>query len=737
MNSPASSSESRSFDLLDRRIQRWIWSEGWSTLRDIQEQSIPVLLEGAKDVIISAATASGKTEAAFFPILSSLLRNEVELGSVLYISPLKALINDQWGRLSDLCQSLEIPVVPWHGDIPSSRKHKFLEDPRGVLLITPESLEALFVTRGSLIPVLVRSLKHIVVDELHSFIGSERGKQLQSLLHRAQLSADHHIPRVALSATLGDMRLAAEFLRPGLAEQVCLLDSKADRQELRVVLKSFLSEGLIPESGGGDAGGSTDVTDEIASDLYVSLRGNNNLVFPNSRALVETYADLLRRMCERDGIPNEFWAHHGNLSRELREETEHALKARQNAATAVCTSTLELGIDIGSVKSIAQIGPPPSVASMRQRLGRSGRRAGEPAILRCYCTEASLTPKSSLSDRLREGLVQTIATVRLLVNGWFEPPDLKGLHASTFVQQVLSVIAERCGASAGELWGILVDKGPFRQIAKSDFVSVLKEMGTKDLLAQDKTGLLLHGGLGERLVNHYDFYAAFVSEDEFEILYEGHPLGTLPVNRPLQPEQRIIFGGRRWKVIDADSDHKRISVVPDPGGLPPMFDSAGAFVHDRVRQEMRKVLGSDEPVLFLDATGTALLSEARSFYRDASLDHVALREEGDDITLFTWCGDQSNDALALVLSSLDCRAWNEGVALRVRGRTLSDLRNILRQIAAGKTTDPYELDLTRAALIHEKWDWALPDLVLQKSAISARLDFEGARQSAAGILRAH
>src|SRR6266446_5190786 len=171
-NSPASNSESTAFGLLDKRVQRWIWSEGWTDLRDIQEQAIPSLINADQDVIIS-----------------HLLRDDSNIGSVLYISPLKALINDQWSRLEEMCGSLEIPVIAWHGDISASRKHRFLTSPKGILLITPESLEALFVTRGSSIPALVTSLKYVVVDELHSFIGSERGKQLQSLLHRVETCA--------------------------------------------------------------------------------------------------------------------------------------------------------------------------------------------------------------------------------------------------------------------------------------------------------------------------------------------------------------------------------------------------------------------------------------------------------------------------------------------------------------------------------------------------------------------
>ncbi|HHJ1707558.1 TPA: DEAD/DEAH box helicase, partial [Pseudomonas aeruginosa] len=239
MSSQPSSSESEGFSLLDSRIQRWIWMEGWTSLRDAQERAIPALLNADQDVIVAAATAAGKTEAAFLPILTNLLKQQEPPGSVLYISPLKALINDQWERLSKLCDELEIPVVAWHGDISSSRKHRFLKSPEGVLLITPESLEALFVNRGTSLPGIFANLRYLVIDELHAFIGSERGKQLQSLMHRVEQVIGRPLPRVGLSATLGDMMLAATFLRPASPSKVTVIESKGSGQILKVQIRGF------------------------------------------------------------------------------------------------------------------------------------------------------------------------------------------------------------------------------------------------------------------------------------------------------------------------------------------------------------------------------------------------------------------------------------------------------------------------------------------------------------------
>lgn len=624
MSSPPSNS-SGSFDLLDERIQRWIWEARWTELKDAQERAIPVILEGGRDVIIASATASGKTEAAFLPILTRLLHDEQLVPCVLYISPLKALINDQWGRLEALCESLEVPVTPWHGDISDAKKKRFLKHPRGCLLITPESLEGLLMSRGQGLRGIFDGLRYIVLDELHAFIDTERGKQLQSLLQRIDFALKRQIPRIGLSATLGEMRLAAEFLRPGAGGKVEIIDSKETSQELKVLVKGYLD--LPPrfsdkEIQNREAQGlAVEKEDEvpqgvlaISQHLFKTLRGSNNLVFPNSRGKVELYSDLLRWYCERLGVPNEFWPHHGSLAKDIREEAEAALKSKERPATAVCTTTLELGIDIGAVKSVAQIGSAPSVASLRQRLGRSGRRKGDPAILSGYCLEAEIKTDSPISDQLRGGLVQTIAQIRLLVQGWYEPPRISGMHLSTLIQQQLSLIAQYGGVTADQVWTVLCESGVFGSISKTEFAELLRGLGTKDVLMQDSTGLLLHGGLGEKLVNHYTFYAAFTTDEEFRIVSGGKTLGSVPVARPLEEGSYVIFAGRRWQVVGFHPAEKLIEVVPAKGGRPPLFDGMGGKVHDRVRREMRAVLSDAVPVAFLDKQGTELLVEARSAY---------------------------------------------------------------------------------------------------------------------------
>ena len=399
-NSPSSDSEprSRSFESLDRRIQRWVWASGWTELRDAQERAIPLILGADKDVIIAASTASGKTEAAFLPILTNLAKDEGGPALAMYVGPLKALINDQWQRLEGLVESLEIPVTPWHGDITATRKRAFLENPSGCLLITPESVEALLMRHGSNLSGLFAALRYVVIDELHSFIGSERGKQLQSQLCRIESVLQRRVCRIGLSATLGDMDGAKAYLRPEDPGGVALIVANEGGQELRALIRGIRNPAMqrVGNTGTEDEGiPDLAAKEAIVADLFRVMRGTNNLVFPNSRSAVEFFADRLRRRCEETRVPNEFWPHHGSLSKEIREETEAALKQRERPATAICTNTLELGIDIGSVKSVAQIGPRPQSPAFASGLG--GPDAGRGS--RRFCAVTRLKTSSRPSHR--------------------------------------------------------------------------------------------------------------------------------------------------------------------------------------------------------------------------------------------------------------------------------------------------------------------------------------------------
>ena len=370
----------------------------------------------------------------------------------------------------------------------------------------------------------------------------------------------------------------------------------------------------------------------IGAHLFEVLRGKDNLIFANSRRNVEIYGDHLRRLCEQARVPNEFWPHHGSLSKELREHAESVLKDPNIPASVVCTTTLEMGIDIGSVATIAQVGAPPSVAGLRQRLGRSGRR-GEPSIMRIYIEEPELEPDSPPQDRLRAELIEAIAMVRLLMAKWCEPPNAGALHLSTLVQQVLSLIAQYGGARAADAWRVLCRDGAFSAVTEDVFIKLLRELGRHDLVVQSSDGTLLLGVKGERIVNHYSFYTAFVTPEEYQLVSGGRELGTLPISHPLSDGSYVIFAGQRWRVLSVDVERRIVDLEPSPAGRAPRFTGGGADVHERVRQEMKDVYQSTEIPPFLDASARALLQEGRDAYAGISTRQTPARRVREQ------CGD--------------------------------------------------------------------------------------------------
>ena len=527
------SRSSSSFELLHESMQRWIWKQGWTSLRDIQESSIPVVLRRDCDVIISASTAGGKTEAAFLPIISNII-SEPSVGyDVLYVSPLKALINDQYRRLLDMTLDAKVDVTPWHGDVAASRKSKSIKAPSGILIITPESLESFLINKHTIVKSALGNLKYVVVDELHAFIGNERGKQLQSLLSRLEVITDNKPPRIAMSATFSDYEKVKTFLRPDQSVPCVIPAQGESNHEIRILIKEY-----IPEKEKG-------VEEDIAQEIFLKLRGHNNLAFTNSRVDAENYAVLLSDKCDEANVPNEFRVHHGSLSKVERESVEHELQQGQTPITALCTSTLELGVDIGKVKSIAQIGKANSVSGLRQRLGRSGRR-NEPSILRVFSVEHQ-AESGTLYD-LRANLVQNIAVIELLRIKQYEQPFVSKPHLSTLIQQILSLIASYSGFYPKEGWEILCNRGAFKSIQPSIFLQLLKSLGENDVISQLNTGLIVIGKEGERLLRKPDFYTAFVSPIDYTVIntYNSKRIGVLQY----MPEvnHQIILAGRRWNV---------------------------------------------------------------------------------------------------------------------------------------------------------------------------------------------
>jgi ATP-dependent Lhr-like helicase len=701
-----------------------VWQQNWSQLRDVQERAIEPILAG-RDVVLASATASGKTEGAFLPLLSRPV--ETSGLRVLYVSPLKALINDQAGRLTSLADVVGARVTPWHGDVAASRKQRLREHPTGILLITPESLEAMFVTRGSTVAAFFAALDYVVVDELHSFIATERGRQLQSLLHRIELVVGRRVARVGLSATLGDLGVAAEFLRAG--GDVEIVDSTVSRREVQLQVR-----GYVRAVNDDDREEEHDDANDVVDHLYGVVRGGTHIVFANRRAEVEQTVYLLKRRSERDRVPDEFWPHHGSLAKEVREDSEAALRS-ERPATVVATTTLELGIDVGSVDTIAQIGTPPSVSSMRQRLGRSGRRPGDASVLRIYVEEDAVTARTPPHEELRASIVQSVAMVELLIGGYSESPRRGAMNLSTLVQQILSLVAQRGGLRADDGWRALCATGPFGEVGAPMFGALLRDLAACDLVTQTHDGTIVLGLEGERLVNRYDFYTAFVTTEEYRLLVGPRTLGTLPIGRPVIAGDLMLFAGQRWRVVAVRDRERVIELEPAPGGRAPSFAGSAALVDDAVRQRMRRDYEADNDPTYLDAAGRALLAEGRAAYRRFALDESPLLVWSQDVLLFPWIGDPAMDTLALFLRRAGLgHVARDGVCVLVPGGEAEEVAAALEEVVAAPL-DALELAATVDNKLVEKYHWALGEALLTADYASARLDVAGAVHAGRAILR--
>lgn len=750
---------------LDKRIQRWIFNQGWHGLREVQAKAIAPILSGQTDVLISAATAAGKTEAFFLPACSAIAHQDKGVG-ILYISPLKALINDQYRRLQGLAELLDMQVTPWHGDSLQSKKKQQKKSPSGIILITPESLESLMIRDAGWVKQAFGELKYIVIDEFHAFLGSERGQHLLSLLTRLEHVAgrlDAPIPRVALSATLGNLETVPLSLRPNNALPCVIIEDTDSTSSVKVQLKGYVQHSQIrkaAQSNDNDAetdSKSNSATDEsfagiglesvsidsneskdtnsqntgfqiaydaqtqICTDLYRFCRGGNHLIFANSRARTELIATMLSEKCEHNVVPNEFFPHHGSLAKEWREGLEQRLQKDDLPTTAVCTMTLELGIDIGKVDSVVQVTAPHSVSSLRQRLGRSGRRGGS-SVLRMLIIEKQIDVDTSLVDRLRLELVQSMAMIRLLIaSRWFEPADTSLYHFSTLLHQVLATIGQWGGIRADQIYTLLCRQGPFQKITPAHFKSLLAQMGAMQLITQLGNQQLVLGIVGERIVGHYTFYAVFKTSEEYRLVAGSKTLGTLPITTMLIPKQYLIFGGRRWQVADMDMDKKVVYVIAAKGGgVPPAFDSGGMSIHDRVRQEMYDILSSgdyrisvgDKKIDFADKTARELFKESIETFNRCQLRHRPIIDQDGNTYIFMWRGDKVVNTLIAILMLHNYDIESYAGVIRVNKVDSVQITRFLQALASNPIPFATELAESVPNKIIEKFDEYLPEDLL-------------------------
>ncbi|MFB9076472.1 DEAD/DEAH box helicase [Flavobacterium procerum] len=613
-----------SFELLSEPIRKYIRDKRWEQLRPIQNAAISRVLTTDNHYILVSRTASGKTEAAFLPILSQVNFNEKGV-QVLYISPLIALINDQFYRVEELCKNLEVNVVKWHGEANKSSKDKLIKDPSGVVLITPESLEAMFANKPYNVKHLFANLKFVVIDEIHSFIGSDRGVQLKSILSRLQDINEKEYRVIGLSATLGDYSEAKKFTGDSL-KTIVLRDSTA--KDIEAKFKFFKSTGA-------------ELPLDLLKDLYLETKDSKVLIFPNSRGLAEEVAVKLKKISEKVKGHTNYFSHHSSVDKEVREYVEYFAKNNKRQSFCIsCTSTLELGIDIGSVDQVVQIDATNSIASLIQRIGRSGRREGAKSLLYLYATD-------------QWSLLQSLACWELYKEGFIEPKESMSFAYDLLLHQALSITKGHAGIKLSDLISQLKKNFTFNEIEVQDIQQILDYLITIDLLEKINDEVII-GVEGEKIVNNRDFYSAFTIEDNLKVINAGNKIGEIPWSPQIIEDENILLAAKIWKIKFVDLKAKKIEVIPAKDGKKTKFSGGGGIVHQAVRNKMFEILYNNMLFDELNEEASNQLQEMRGDFsvfdvQNSESERILLISE-KDISFYTFTGTRINRTLEFLFS---------------------------------------------------------------------------------------
>ena len=760
-------------------IQDYIYRANWQALRGVQNAAGEAIFATDENVLLTASTASGKTEAAFFPILTMLYEEPTDSVGVLYIAPLKALINDQFERLDALCEEAEIPVFRWHGDVAQSQKRKLLKKPRGILQITPESLESLMINKHMEIPSLFGDLRFVVIDEIHSLLRGDRGMQTFCLIERLCRLADCDPRRIGLSATIGNPEAAGRFLAAGSHRSTVIPRIAGGRERWRLSMEHFYNtdpqagetgtKGLSAMSGSGTAGSpgaggmpekpagvpldgiprqaaldapEITATAETATDeapptadpgmgyIFEHTRGRKCLIFTNSREECEAVCQNLRQYCEVRREPDRFLIHHGNLSASYRESAEEEMKDDDSLLSVCATATLELGIDIGRLERAFQIDAPFTVSGFLQRMGRTGRR-GNPSEMWFVMREDHPEARAMLPDMIPWYLIQGIALVQLYIEERFvEPPRTGRLPYSLLYHQTMSTLASCGEMTPAELASRVLPLACFHRITQEDYKILLRHLIAIDHINRTENGGLIVGLAGERIVCNYKFYAVFQENIEYAVRTGSEELGTIVKPPPIG--DKIAIAGRVWVVEDVDHKKREVYCTLVKGNIPAYFGDVAGDIHTRILRRMRKVLAENTVYPYLMRHAVSRLATARESFRKSGMGaRTLIRLGGNMWALFPWLGSYAFLALERFLK-LKCR---ERLGLKglqsvrpyymqfTMKTTAEEFYRIIAEEAKGDW-DPLMLLYPGEVPVFEKYDTYVPGELIRKGFAYGVLDID-------------
>ena len=726
-------------------IQDYIYQSGWQALRSVQNAAAEAIFNTDDNVLLTASTASGKTEAAFFPILTLLDEDPPHSVGVLYIAPLKALINDQFGRLSELCEEAGIQVTRWHGDVSHAQKRRLLRKPSGILQITPESLESLMINKHMEIPSLFGDLRFIVIDEVHSLLRGDRGMQTFCLIERMCRLADCRPRRIGLSATIGNPEEAGRFLGAGSGRRTLIPRIEGGREVWRLSMEHFFNSGPQADEGRQliDAAPVLEEASDSAPKaadpgigyIFEHTRGRKCLIFTNSSEECEALCQSLRQYCEANHEPDRFLIHHGNLSASYRESAEEEMKDDDSLLSVCATATLELGIDIGRLERAFQVDAPFTVSGFLQRMGRTGRR-GDPCEMWFVMREDHPEPRAMLPQLIPWYLIQGIALVQLYIEERFvEPPRTQRLPYSLLYHQTMSTLASCGEMTPAELATRVLTLSSFHLITQDDYRILLRHLIKIGHIDQTENGGLIVGLEGERIVNNYKFYAVFQENVEYAVRAGAEELGTIVKPPPIG--DKIAIAGRVWVVEEVDHRRREVCCTLVKGNIPAYFGDVAGDIHTRILERMYGVLKEQNSYPYLMRHAVCRLQEAReSFAKSGMRDHPLVHLGGNMWALFPWLGSYAFLALErmlkirckqrLGLKGLDSlRPYYLQFTMKV---SASDFYRIMAE-EAEQDFDPLELVYPNEVPNFEKYDEYVPAELVRKGFALGVLDVEGMKQS--------
>jgi ATP-dependent helicase Lhr and Lhr-like helicase len=713
---------SSTFQLLGSNTQKWILEQNWQNFRYIQELVIPRILKTpgespAKDFIISAPTATGKTEAVFLPIcdILTLPGDECELGAeVLYICPLTALIDQQSDRLAGLFPEDTHPIIPWHGGSPQKGKQIFTEQPRGIVIITPESIESRFIHWPQEIKLYFGALKYIIIDELHAFFNCARGYQLLSQLNRLDYYLGRKIPRIALSATF-NVDVQDEIkrnLRPENPDFVEFIIDDRSKREIEYEIHAYVND-FTPQKmrEASCLRQEEKISAQIISDFNnlgidpKTKEQRKGLLFVNSRQNAEYFTSELNQLSEEKGLGIQFLPHHGSLPKEIKQAAIEAINKPEQECVLVCTTTLELGIDIGTVHQVGQVDPGSSVSSLRQRLGRSGRKHGDVSKLIIYVKEIEGQRSSSILTNLHLPIFQAIAQISLVQQEEYEKPDERPAHLSTLIQQILSMIAQQGSVNIEEVRQILIETGPFVQLRRKidpdgHLELLFDRLEYADLIKKNRwdSDEYFLTNKGKKTVGNYTFYPAFKTGTEYIIIGPqsvGY-LGRIPIGFPYRVNDKIIFNGQRWLITSINHNPRVMHVVRTDAGQAPVFPGDPIPPSDKVISEMESIyLGKNPECISLSVDPSRLpcdlfldfVDEGRQTFNSLNLADEKIINFGNRIVLFPWVAEREQTSLVYALQYHGLNASPAKIAIFVENTNLDQVYSVLRKLSSPETTD--------------------------------------------------